>query len=86
MTKPVWCAGSEMPTDAVTAGDWETYQDWSSFAYGYEITGDQVFLDKALEQFFGSSDLWIQLRNGGLTNLENRAALIALMQKENGLL
>jgi hypothetical protein len=86
ITKPIWCAGSDMPNDAVTAGDWETYQDWSSFAYGYEITGDEVFLEKAHEQFFSWPDLWTPLRNGGLENIENRAALIALLQHENGIL
>lgn len=86
VTKPIWCAGSDMPSDAVTAGDWETYQDWSSFAYGYEITGDPIFLQKALEQVSFATDLYGYLSSQGLNNLENRAALLALLQHENGML
>lgn len=86
VSRPIWCSADEMPADAVTAGDFETYQDWSSFAYAYEITGDPVFLEKALEQVSFASDLYTYLRDRGTDNLENRAALIALLQHENGIL
>ena len=83
VTRPIWCSRSQMPGDAVTPGDYETYQDWSSFAYGFEITGDPIFLEKALEQGWGT-DLYAYLRDDGTENLENRAALIALLQHERG--
>lgn len=85
VTQPIWCSGEDMPANAVTTGDYETYQDWSSFAYGYEITGDPVFLEKALEQVSFASDLYTYLRDRGIDNLENRAALIALLQHESGI-
>lgn len=81
---PIWCSFSEMPSDAVTTGDYETYQDWSSFAYGYELTGDPIFLERALEQLFGTADLYTRLRNEGVNNIENRSALLALVQHLNG--
>jgi hypothetical protein len=86
VTRPIWCAASDMPNDAVTAGDFETYQDWSSFAYGFEITADPIFLEKALEQVSFASDLYSYLASQGVDNIENRAALIALLQHENGML
>ena len=82
---PIWCSHAQMPSDAVTVGDIETFQDWSSFAYGFEITGDPIFLDKALEQSPGSTDLLLRLRNGGTNNIENVSALLALMQHRAGM-
>lgn len=86
VNQPVWCSHSQMPGDAVTAGDWETFQDWSSFAYGYELTGDPLFFERALEQLGGATDLYQRLRNDGLNNLENRSALLGQLQDLNGVL
>jgi hypothetical protein len=80
---PVWCSGDEMPSDAVTAGDYETFQDWSSFAYGFELTGDPIFFERALVQT-GGTDLLMRLRSGGTANIENISPLLALMQYRNG--
>jgi hypothetical protein len=80
---PIWCSRSEMPDDAVTIGDYETYQDWSSFAYGFELTGDPIFLERALVQT-GGSNLLMRLRNEGADNIENRSPLLALLQHRNG--
>ncbi len=77
---PIWCAASQMPHDAFTHGDIETFQDWSSFAYGYELTGDPIFHERALEQLAGATDLLTRLRNEGTSNIENRAPLLAQMQ------
>ena len=75
-----------MPSDAWSAGDIETYQDWSSFAYAFEITGDPIFLERALTQLPGSTDLYERLRNDGTNNLENRSPLLALLQYREGVL
>lgn len=83
---PIWCSRAQMPADAVTTGDIETFQDWSSFAYGFELTGDPIFLDKALEQFPGTLDLYQRLRNDGTNNIENRSPLLALLQRRAGIL
>ncbi len=82
---PIWCSRAQMPADAVTTGDIETFQDWSSFAYGFELTGDPIFLDKALEQFPGTLDLYQRLRNDGTNNIENRSPLLALLQRRAGI-
>ena len=81
---PVWCSRDEMPPDAWTVGDIETYQDWSSFAYGYELTGDPLFLEYALKQFGGSQSLYNSLHFEGTDNVENFAPTLALVQHENG--
>jgi len=84
--QPVWCSRAQMPNDAWTAGDRETYQDWSSFAYGYELTRDPVFLEFARIQIGATSqaDLLARLKNNGTSNLQNQAALLALMEREFG--
>ena len=74
--QPPFCG--VLPPLGTSAGI-DKYQAWSSFAYGYELTGDPVFLQKALIMG-GGSNLLNTMKNGGLSNLENRAALIALAQ------
>jgi hypothetical protein len=81
---PIWCSGSQMPGDAITPNDYETYQDWSSFAYAYEITGDPIFLERAHVQFGSVGTLMNRLLNEGTNNIQNRSALIALMQHLDG--
>jgi hypothetical protein len=80
---PVWCRRGQMPPDAWTAGDTDGFQDWSSFAWGFEITGDPIFLERATTQL-GGGVLLNRLLNDGTTNIENRSALLALMQHESG--
>jgi hypothetical protein len=83
VNQPIWCVRGEMPSDAHTAGDRDAYQDWSSFAWGFEATGDPIFLERAATQV-GGGILLNRLRSDGTQNLENRAALLALMLHENG--
>ncbi|MCI0410246.1 MAG: hypothetical protein L0191_17090 [Acidobacteria bacterium] len=80
---PIWCSRAEMPPDSWTAGDIEAYQDWSSFAYGYQLTGDPLFLEYARIQSGARDlpDLLGHMLEAGLDNLENRAALLALVQR-----
>ena len=84
--QPLWCSRAEMPNDAFSVGDIEAYQDWSSFAYGFELTGDPDFLDFARLQIGASNfqGLAARLRADGTENLVNRAALLALVQKLDG--
>jgi hypothetical protein len=83
---PVWCSKAEMPSDAFTDGDIEAFQDWSSFGYGYELTGDNEFLRKARVQIGGADfqDLVERMHSAGLTNIENRAALLTVVQRLSG--
>jgi hypothetical protein len=69
--------GSVPPGGAGNGPD--AFQTWSSFAYGFELTGKQEFLQKALEMA-GGSNLLIALKAQGFGNLENQAALIAVCQ------
>jgi hypothetical protein len=82
-SQPVWCTRAQMPSDAWTAGDIDTFQDWSSFAYGYELTRDPKFLQYARIQIGATSpeDLLVRLKRMGTSNLENQAALLALVQR-----
>src|SRR5262249_37249846 len=81
--KPVWCSKAQMPPDSWTVGDVDTYQDWCSFAYANELTGDTTFLRYARIQSGGDvfADLVDDLRREGTRNIENRAALIALVEQ-----
>ena len=75
-----------MPGDAWTQGDVDTFQDWNSFAYGYELTEDPVFLRFAQTQMGAQNfgELVFRLHDAGTENLQNRAALLALVQRLEG--
>lgn len=75
---PVWCSLGQMPPDAYLPYH-ERFQNASPLAYGYELTGNPLFLEKA-RLLIGDEDLVNGLQNHGLENLENRAALLALAQ------
>lgn len=70
---------SYVPSDG-NYGFADHYQIWSSFAYAWQITHDQVFLDKAAEAL-GASDLTATLTSNPLENWQNKAALLALVQR-----
>lgn len=65
------------------SGHTDTFQNLSSFAYGVEYSNDPEFLFLAA-QIFKTMDLLQTLENRGTTNLENRAAMLALLQKAVG--
>jgi hypothetical protein len=59
----------------------DNWQTPSSYAYGYQLTGDPLFLTRASEALAGGSpNLGNALQGQGFQNLENRAPLIALTQ------
>jgi hypothetical protein len=78
----VWCSAAEAPANAHTPSV-DRYQNWSSFAYGFELTDDDLFMTCATAQGNGPN-LYNYLRDEGLENLQNRAALLALVQRQNG--
>jgi hypothetical protein len=60
----------------------DKYQCWSSFAYGYELTGNQALLDHAgMMLNIPAANLKTVLQSQGYSNLDNRAALLALAQR-----
>jgi hypothetical protein len=52
---------------------------WSDFAYGYELTRDPIFLERAKE-VAGGEELYSYLMGSGLYNLNSRVAILALVQ------
>jgi hypothetical protein len=72
-----WC--DYQPVDGHTA-ELDTYQEWCSFAYGYELGGGSVLLDKA-EVMAGGAPLMSALEWEGADQIQVRAALVALMQE-----
>ena len=77
ITQPQFC--DHVPTDG-NYGFADHYQIWSSFAYGWELTHDPIFLDKATEAM-GTGDFTSGALAYPLYNWQNRAALMALGQK-----
>lgn len=77
-----WCDQAQIPPDGVVP-EYESYQNWSCLGWGYEHTGDPLFLEKALLQS-GGGDLYANLLAAGAENVENKAALLALAQRLHG--
>lgn len=57
----------------------DTFHTWSSLAYGYLLTGDEHFLERA-QEMAGSTPLWTKLHADGLDWIGDRAALLHLVQ------
>jgi hypothetical protein len=75
-----FCDASELPDDGhdqYTDG----YLIGQSLARGFDLTGDERFLEKAREFARGES-LLEGLQSNGLKNIANRAALLELAQRE----
>jgi len=72
-----------IPGDGYANGP-DKFQIWSSFAYGFELTGDTTFVQRAREAAgaWGTTKLTQKFQSDGFKNLENRAALIALAQEQ----
>ncbi len=80
---PPWC--NFLPANGMTT--WiDTYQLWSSMAYGNDMTGDPIFLQRSSDMLGGGGTLLGKLHNQGDNNINNRSALIALVQLQNGIL
>jgi hypothetical protein len=60
------------------------YQTMSTLGYAYHFTGDPTFLDRADEMLGG--DAFTELMADGTQNVMNRAALLSVVQKLNGVL
>ena len=59
----------------------DKFQCWSSFAYGFELTGDPFFINKVKEMAGVAKPPEAPCRSTKTKNLENRAALLALVQQ-----
>lgn len=79
-THPPFCGAT--PSNGFADGG-DSYQTWCSFAWGYDLTGDPIFLLRAAEMAGASTPAALRaaLHAAGTDNLGNRAALIALLQE-----
>jgi hypothetical protein len=73
---PPYC--NSVPAGGAGMGP-DHYQGWSSLAYGYQLTGDDEFLQKA-SLMGDNGDLLTWLQNQGTGNIVNQSALLALLQ------
>jgi len=77
---PEYC--HDVPSNAHSSHvDRSTY--WSSFAYAHELTGDDVFIQRATEMT-GGANLLNELEAHGVDGTRNRAALLAYCQTLEG--
>jgi hypothetical protein len=78
ITQPLFC--TTLPANGTSSGG-DGYQTWSSFAYGYLLTGDTMFLQRALEMDGSHANLYAAMHTGGLgVNVENKVALAQLSE------
>ncbi len=82
-TSAPYCDISQVPSDGQDDGV-NKYQTYSTLGYAYDLTGDGTFLTRAGEMIGG--DLLTELLAGGTNNINNRAALLAVAQRINGML
>ena len=80
---PPWC--NYLPSNGFSSS-LDTYQLWSSMAYGNELTDDPLFLSRSSTMLGGGGNLLGKLQSQGTNNISNRAALLALVQIQNGVL
>ena len=78
-----YCNEGQQPDDGITYGS-NKYQTWSTLGFAYDLTGDPIFLQKAQEMIGG--ELWPSLAADGISNIENRTALLSVAQELEGLL
>lgn len=76
LTLPAFC--SNFPDDGFL--DVDAYQTWSSFAYGYELTADPLFLQRAAAML-GQPLTTPHLADPFPGFIENRVALLSLVQQ-----
>lgn len=71
---------SSLPTGTKDGGG-DKWQSWSSYAYGYQLTNQMVYLDKAAEAMgTTTANLVNTIKGDWFQGIENRAALIRLAQ------
>ncbi|QDU67120.1 hypothetical protein [Engelhardtia mirabilis] len=80
---PAYCNPASIPSDGMLF-ETNTYQTISSLGYGYMLTGDPTFITKAGDIFNG--DTFAEAMADGDENVENRAALLAVVQVLNSVL
>ena len=76
VNQPPYC--TYVPADG-SYGFRNTSLQWSSLAYGYELTGDELFLNRAA-QSLGGNNIAPLITNAAMEDINNRAPLLALIQ------
>ncbi|MEM7518451.1 MAG: hypothetical protein AAF368_16200, partial [Planctomycetota bacterium] len=70
------------PADGLPTGA-DVFQLWPNFVYGYKLTGDPIFLQKADELAqarWNAPDAFTAIVGQGMENLANRALFLGLLQ------
>jgi hypothetical protein len=67
-----------LPEGGTTAGGVDKHQSWSTLAYGYRLTGDTLFLQRAMQMAGPQFTTFQSSVEQGFMNIENRCALLAL--------
>ena len=76
LTQPPYCGAA---TDHWASPQTDTKYPWNSLAYAYELTGDQVFLDRAAD-VANTTSLANFFDQNQLSDLDNRYAMLTLVQ------
>lgn len=76
MTQPMYC--NSLPGEGAAAGGLDKYQSWCTLAYGWELTGDPLFLQRTMQMSGSQFATFKSAVQVGFMNMENKAALIAL--------
>ena len=78
VTSEPYCDLDDQPVDGVAYGV-NKYQTWSTLGFAYDLTEDGQFLDRAADMIGG--DLLTEMLGDGIDNIQNRAALLTVVQR-----
>ena len=77
-----YCTSASFPATGGIQGGVDNYQTWSSFAYGYLLTGDNQFLDRVMEMTKTNKPTFnAAMETTAFGNLENRYGALSLSQR-----
>jgi hypothetical protein len=76
-----YCNAGQVPPGGMM-DEIDPYQCYSTLGLAYQSTGDPTFLNRAQDLFNG--DLFTEMMGDGTDNIENRVALLTVVQLENG--
>ncbi len=76
MAQPMYC--SSLPPEGAAAGGLDKYQSWCTLAYGWQLTGDPLFLQRTMQMSGPQFTTFKAAVQVGFNNIDNKAALISL--------
>lgn len=76
LAQPMFC--NSLPTEGAAAGGLDKFQSWCTLAYGWELSGDPLFLQRTIQMSGSQYSTFKSAVQGGFMNMENKAALMSL--------